>query len=109
MWPSEIQANLAIKFAQGLGQCNSNLTDGVRSVSDISKALSALDVALVSAFNLAGSVSDVFTGLHAHYKAENWDKVHKEAGIRQDVSGNERNGVLFDSKAFDSTVMVREL
>jgi hypothetical protein len=106
LWPSEIQANLAIKFAQGLGQCNSNLTDGVRSVSDISKALSALDVALVSAFNLAGSVSDVFTGLHAHYKAENWDK---EAGIRQDVSGNERNGVLFDSKAFDSTVMVREL
>ena len=78
-------------------------------MSDISKALSALDVALVSAFNLAGSVSDVFTGLHAHYKAENWDKVHKEAGIRQDVSGNERNGVLFDSKAFDSTVMVREL
>jgi hypothetical protein len=109
LWPSEIQANLAIKFAQGLGQCNSNLTDGVRSVSDISKALSALDVALVSAFNLAGSVSDVFTGLHAHYKAENWDKVHKEAGIRQDVSGNERNGVLFDSKAFDSTVMVGEL
>ena len=75
-------------------QCNSNLTDGVRSVSDISKALSALDVALVSAFNPAGSLSDVFTGLHAHYKAENWDK---EAGIWQDVSGNARHGVLFDS------------
>ena len=37
-------------------------------MSDIDQALSALDVALASAFNPAGSVSDVFTGLHAHYK-----------------------------------------
>ena len=40
----------------------------MRSVSDIDQALSALDVALASAFNPDGSVSDVFTSLHAHYK-----------------------------------------
>ena len=37
-------------------------------MSDLDQALSALDVALASAFNPAGSVSDAFTGLHAHYK-----------------------------------------
>ena len=57
----------------------------MRSVSDIDQALSALDVALASAFNPAGSVSDVFTGLHAHYKVRVSVRMRK---------GGSRKGVL---------------
>ena len=52
----------------------------MRSVSDIDQALSALDVALASAFNPDGSVSDVFTGLHAHYKVR--VSVRMRKGVR---------------------------
>ena len=76
-------------------KCQPELLDGLRDQSDVRQALTAVDVSLESAFSPSASLTDLFTGLHAHYKTSSWDTT---AGTWEDVSGNARHGVATHEK-----------